>query len=80
MPTPPRAAANLAAAVAALYERDLDSLGCAARRHVVANYSWTRALQGLMSRYQAAVTAHQLPSMARTLSRAESPHPSPLPN
>ena len=75
---PATAAANFAAAIAALYERDLDSLGSAARRHVVANYSWTRALQGLMSRYQAAVAAHQLPSMARTLSRAESPTPCPL--
>ena len=30
-------------------------LGAAARAHVVANYSWTRALQGLMARYQAAL-------------------------
>ena len=67
------AAANLAAAIAALYERDLDALGVAARRHVVANYSWTRALQGLMTRYQAAVATHQLPAVGRALSRAESP-------
>ncbi len=69
------AAANFAAAIAALYERDLDTLGSAARRHVVRNYSWTRALQSLMARYQAAVAAHQLPAMARNLSRAESPTP-----
>ena len=52
---PAVAAANLAAAIAALYERDLEALGAAARAHVVSNYSWTRALQGLMARYQSAV-------------------------
>jgi alpha-1,6-mannosyltransferase len=66
------AAANVAAAIAALYERDLDALGVAARRHVAVNYSWTRTLQGLMGRYQAAVSAHQLPVTGRALSR-ESP-------
>ncbi len=45
----------------------------AARKHVVGNYSWTRALQGLMARYQAAVSAHQLPAVAQALTRAESP-------
>jgi len=69
------AAASFAAAVASLYERDLHVLGSAARRHVVENYSWTRALQGLMARYQSAVAAHQLPAMARALSHAESPTP-----
>jgi alpha-1,6-mannosyltransferase len=67
------AAANLAEAIAALYERDLDALGVAARRHVVTNYSWTRALQSLINRYQAAVATHQLPAVGRALSRAESP-------
>jgi alpha-1,6-mannosyltransferase len=58
---PARMAANLAAAIAALYERDLDALGQAAREHVVRNFSWTRALQSLMLRYQAAVSARRLP-------------------
>jgi alpha-1,6-mannosyltransferase len=53
------ATASLAAAVSSLYERDLDALGAAARRHVESNYSWSRALQGLMMRYQAAVSARQ---------------------
>jgi alpha-1,6-mannosyltransferase len=68
---PERAAVNLAAAVAALYERDLDALGAAARAHVVGNYSWTRALQALMARYQAAFSAHQLPEVGKALSSAE---------
>ena len=52
-------AASLAAAIHTLYDHDLESLGAAARRHVESSYSWTRALQGLMTRYQAAVTARQ---------------------
>jgi alpha-1,6-mannosyltransferase len=69
-----RAAANLAAAIAALYERDLAALGAAARAHVVANYSWTRALQSLMSRYQVAISTRRLPAVAETLPRAEPTH------
>ncbi len=53
------AAANLAGAIDALYQRDLEPVGAAARRHVEANYSWTRALQALMGRYQAAVAARR---------------------
>jgi alpha-1,6-mannosyltransferase len=52
-------AAKFAAAVAALYDRDLDAVGAAARRHVETNYSWSRALQGLMSKYQAALVARR---------------------
>lgn len=54
---PATMAASLAAAVTALFDRDLEAMGAAARRHVETNYSWSRALQGLMSRYQAAVSA-----------------------
>jgi alpha-1,6-mannosyltransferase len=56
---PELAAAAFAGAVGRLYDRDLDALGAAARRHVEANYSWTRALQGLMTRYQSAVSARR---------------------
>ena len=66
-----RAARNLAQSIAALYERDLDELGAAARRHVLGNFSWTRALQGLMARYQAAVSARRLPAEADELSPPE---------
>jgi alpha-1,6-mannosyltransferase len=68
------AARRLADAVSALYERDLETLGAAARRHVAGNYSWTRALQSLMSRYQAAVSTRRLPATADALSRAEPMH------
>jgi glycosyltransferase involved in cell wall biosynthesis len=71
---PRRAAANLAAAIAALYERDLDALGSAARQHVVGNHSWNRALQSLMARYQSAISARELPAVAGALTRAEPTH------
>lgn len=58
-----RSVQNLAAAICALYERDLDALGAAARTHAVANHAWSRALQTLMSRYQAAVGVRHLPAV-----------------
>jgi alpha-1,6-mannosyltransferase len=66
-------AAGLAAAIDSLYGRNLDALGAAARRHVVSNYSWSRALQSVMLRYQSAVAARRLPTHADGLARAE-PH------
>jgi alpha-1,6-mannosyltransferase len=65
-----RAAGSLAAGVAALYERDIDTLGMAARRHVLANYSWTKVLQGLMGRYQAAVNVRRLPATGESFTPA----------
>jgi len=67
---PDVAAANLAGAIAGLYDRDLEVLGAAARRHVVSNYSWSRALQSLMVRYQSALAA-RIPAGVRGLAGAE---------
>jgi alpha-1,6-mannosyltransferase len=67
-------AANLAEAIVNVRERDFNVLGAAARRHVLANFSWSRALQALMARYQTAVSARRLPSMADALGRAETTH------
>jgi len=64
-------AANLADAIVDVYLRDLDALGAAARRHVLANYSWSRALQALMGRYQLAVSARRLPALSNDMARAE---------
>jgi alpha-1,6-mannosyltransferase len=69
-----RTAARIAEAIAALYERDLEALGRAARAHVVHNFSWSRVLQSLMARYQAAVSTRRLPAVADALSRAEPMH------
>jgi alpha-1,6-mannosyltransferase len=68
------AAGNLADAISGVYERDLDVLGAAARRHVLTNYSWSRALHGLMARYQMAVSARRLPALNNALGRAETTH------
>jgi hypothetical protein len=38
---------------------------------VEANYSWSRTLQQLMTRYQAAVGATRLPLLGETWARAE---------
>ena len=67
---PEIAAANLADAIVALYERDPEALGAAARTHVVANYSWSRALQMLMARYQAALGARHVPALDAALGPA----------
>jgi alpha-1,6-mannosyltransferase len=67
---PAVAAANLADAIAALYERDTQALGAAARAHVVANYSWSRALQLLMARYQAALGVRLVPGLDGALGAA----------
>lgn len=64
---PAIAARNLAAAVAQLYDTDLDAAGAAARAHVLSNFSWSRALQTLMARYQAAAGLRHLPATAETL-------------
>lgn len=56
---PDAKAEELAGVIAALYERELDAVGTAARRHVEANYAWSRTLQSLMVRYQAAVGARR---------------------
>jgi alpha-1,6-mannosyltransferase len=69
---PQVAAENLAAAISRLYEHDLNVLGAAARRHVVANYSWSRALQSLMLRYQAALATH-VPAASPALVGAGTP-------
>jgi len=70
---PEASARHLAGAIAGLYERDLDVLGAAARRHVVSNYSWSRALQSLMARYQSAL-ASRVPAGVRGLAGAETTH------
>jgi alpha-1,6-mannosyltransferase len=68
---PDQAASELAGGIAALYERDLVALGRAARAHVLANYSWSRALQSLMARYQTAVNARRLPVTGESFPAAQ---------
>ena len=51
MLAPPGDAAGTAAAIAALYERDLAILGRAARARALQRYTWSRALQLLLGHY-----------------------------
>ena len=63
MLAPPRDAAGLAAAIAALYERDLEALGRAARARALQRYTWTHALQLLLGHY-ATVAGRSLTALA----------------
>ena len=47
----PHDAASLAAAIAALYERDIEALGQAARTRVLERYTWSRALPLQLAAY-----------------------------
>jgi alpha-1,6-mannosyltransferase len=61
------AGGNFAEAVSALYGRDLEALGHAARAHVESNYSWNRTLQQLMTRYQVAAGLMRSPAFSDAL-------------
>lgn len=63
MLAPPNDAPGMATAIAALYERDLDALGRAARQRAVQRYTWSRALPLLLAHY-AAVTGQTLATTA----------------
>jgi alpha-1,6-mannosyltransferase len=47
----PGCAESLAAAVAALYERDIDAIGAAARSRVLQRYTWAQAFQAQFNAY-----------------------------
>jgi len=49
----PQDAASMAEAIAALYERDLEALGAAARARVLRQFTWHRAFQAQMATYGA---------------------------
>jgi alpha-1,6-mannosyltransferase len=53
MLAPPADAGGMAAAISSLYERDLTSLGRAARARALQRYTWSRALQLLLGHYAA---------------------------
>jgi alpha-1,6-mannosyltransferase len=47
----PNCAAGMAEAIAALYERDLDAVGAAARARVLRQFTWQRAFHAQMAAY-----------------------------
>jgi alpha-1,6-mannosyltransferase len=73
MLAPPHDAAGMAAAIMALYERDLEALGRAARERAVLRYTWSRALRLLLGHY--AKVSGQALALAPEDSALESPLP-----
>jgi alpha-1,6-mannosyltransferase len=57
----PGSDSSMAEAIVALYERDLDLLGAAARAHVLKHFTWDRAFQAQTATYASLVSARRLP-------------------
>jgi alpha-1,6-mannosyltransferase len=57
----PHDAASMAEAIAALYERDLEALGAAARARVLRQFTWHRAFHAQMATYASLVGTQRLP-------------------
>ncbi len=57
----PHDAASMAEAIAALYERDLEALGSAARERVLKQFTWHRAFHAQVSTYASLVGTQRLP-------------------
>jgi alpha-1,6-mannosyltransferase len=55
----PNSARSMAEAIAALYERDLEAIGAAARARVLKHFTWHRAFHAQMSTYAALAGAHR---------------------
>jgi alpha-1,6-mannosyltransferase len=69
MLAPPQDIAGMAAAIRALFERDLAALGRAARSRALQRYTWTRALQLLLAHY--ATAGGQVPALDAAASSLE---------
>ncbi len=57
----PNSASGMAEAIAALYERDRDALGTAARARVLRQFTWQRAFHGQFAAYASLLGARRLP-------------------
>ncbi len=55
----PNSAVSMAEAIAALYERDVEAIGAAARARVLKHFTWHRAFQAQMSTYASLATHRQ---------------------
>ena len=53
--------ASMAAAIAALYERDLDAIGATARERVLRRFTWQKAFQAQTTAYASLVGGRRLP-------------------
>jgi alpha-1,6-mannosyltransferase len=57
----PHSAAGMAAAIASLYERDLDAVGAAARARVLRHFTWNRAFHTQLAAYASLLGAQRQP-------------------
>jgi alpha-1,6-mannosyltransferase len=70
----PDCGASMAEAVAALYERDLDAVGAAARARVLRHFTWSRAFHAQTATYASLIGARRQPiADAEALEEARSP-------
>ena len=73
----PGSAESLAEAIAALYERDLDAVGAAARARVLQRFTWAQAFQTQFNAYLSLVGRSRSPR-ARAARRSRRPADQPL--
>jgi alpha-1,6-mannosyltransferase len=69
----PNSAASMADAIAALYERDLDTLGAAGRERVLRQFTWQRAFHAQLVAYASLVGARRAPFTDTPILEARSP-------
>jgi alpha-1,6-mannosyltransferase len=69
----PQDAASMADAIAALYDRDLERLGAAARARVLRQFTWHRAFHAQMATYASLVGTQRLPLPAADILSLRSP-------
>ncbi|HXW74432.1 MAG TPA: glycosyltransferase [Steroidobacteraceae bacterium] len=69
----PDCGASMAEAIAALYERDLDAVGAAARARVLRQFTWTRAFHAQTATYASLIGALRAPISEAEVLEARSP-------
>ena len=69
----PHSAAGMAETIAALYERDLDAVGAAARARVLRHFTWNRAFHTQLASYASLVGAQRMPVAETPILELRSP-------
>lgn len=69
----PYSADSMAEAITALYERDLDAIGAAARAKVLRQFTWAQAFQLQVMAYAGLASAHRIPAPSRQVIELRSP-------
>ena len=69
----PHSAAGMAAAIASLYERDIDVVGAAARARVLRHFTWNRAFHTQLATYASLLGAQRVPVAEAPILELRSP-------